>query len=215
LNVKDGSEVWRTKMNPNYATSMPTRIGDVDVIIHPNGQAVRVADGVIIAKNLGSTDRNSPLVQDGRVFFMSGQARGAVLPTSIESASGKWEMLWKGKGTNLRGGGSWFPSPVLHEGLLYALNGSSAFTVVDALTGEKVYEEKLEFNKRGECYPSITLAGKYLFVSCDSGETIILEPGREFKEVGRNFLETFRSSLVFEGKRMYVRTTKNLWCIGE
>ena len=23
------------------------------------------------------------------------------------------------------------------------------------------------------------------------------------------------SSLVFEGKRMYVRTTKGLWCIGE
>jgi hypothetical protein len=33
--------------------------------------------------------------------------------------------------------------------------------------------------------------------------------------VARNSLETFRSSLVFEGKRMYVRTVKHLWCIGE
>ena len=43
----------------------------------------------------------------------------------------------------------------------------------------------------------------------------VLEPGREYKELARNSLETFRSSLVFEGKRMYVRTTKGLWCIGE
>ncbi len=214
LNVKDGSEAWRTKVNPNYGSPMPARIGDVDVIIHPSGLAVRVSDGSIVAKNLGSTDRNSPLVQDGKVFFMSGQARGAVLPTSIRAGE-KWEPLWKGKGTNLKGGGSWFPSPILHDDLLYALNGSSAFTVVDATTGQRVYEEKLEFDKRGDCYPSLTLAGKYLFASCDNGETIILEPGREFKQVGHNSLETFRSSLVFEGKRLYVRTVKNLWCFGE
>ena len=30
----------------------------------------------------------------------------------------------------------------------------------------------------------------------------------------RNKLEPFRSSLVFEGKRLYVRTAKNLYCIG-
>ena len=67
----------------------------------------------------------------------------------------------------------------------------------------------------GQSYPSITLAGNRLFVSSDNGTTIVLEPGREYKELARNSLETFRSSLVFEGKRMYVRTTKGLWCIGE
>ena len=42
-----------------------------------------------------------------------------------------------------------------------------------------------------------------------------LQPGREYKELGRNQLESFRSSLVFEGKRVYVRTEKQLYCIGE
>ena len=54
-----------------------------------------------------------------------------------------------------------------------------------------------------------------LYVSSDNGTTVVLQPGREYKELARNSLETFRSSLVFEGKRMYVRTTKGLWCIGE
>ncbi len=213
LNTKDGSEVWRTKISPSHGTSMHTRIGEVDVVVHPSGKIVRVDDGVIVAKNLGSCGPNSPLIQEGKAFFMAGQARGFTLPTSLESPM-KIEPLWKGKGVSLKGGSYWFPSPVLHDDLIYALNATANFTVVDAKTGQRVYEEKLEFG-RGECYPSITLAGKYLFVSSDNGHTLILQPGREYKEIAHNTLEPFRSSLVFEGKRMYVRSTKNLWCIGE
>jgi hypothetical protein len=44
---------------------------------------------------------------------------------------------------------------------------------------------------------------------------VVVQPGREFKELARNKLETFRSSLVFEGKRVYIRTDKKLYCIGE
>ena len=214
LNTKDGSEVWRTKIPPNHGTAMHTRIGDVDVIVHPTGQVVRVADGVVIAKNLGSCGPNSPLIQDGNVYYMAGQARGFTLPTSLE-APVKWEPLWKGRGTSIKGGGYWFPSPVLHDDLIYALSAHANFTVVDAKTGQKVYDDKLELGSGGECYPSITLAGKYLFVSSDNGHTLILEPGRKYKEIAHNKLEPFRSSLVFEGKRMYVRTVKNLICIGE
>ena len=47
------------------------------------------------------------------------------------------------------------------------------------------------------------------------GETVVLQAGREYKELARNKLEEFRSSLVFEGKRVYIRTAKHLYCIGE
>ncbi len=214
LNTKDGSEIWRTKTPPSYGTGMAVRIGNVDIIVHPNGQVIRVADGgVLLAKPLGTSGPNSPLVQDGKVFYMAGQARGFTLPTSLDPPV-KWEPLWQSKGSALKGGGYWFPSPVLHQGLIYALNASASFTVVDAETGQRVYEQKLDF-EGGQCYPSVTLAGKHLFVSSDNGHTLILEPGREYKEIAHNTLEPFRSSPVFEGKRMYVRTLKHMWCIGE
>jgi outer membrane protein assembly factor BamB len=213
LSTGDGSEVWRDKISPNHGTAALTRIGDTDVLIHPSGVAIRADDGTVLARNLGSCGPNSPLVQGGRAYFTAGQARGVTLPTSLDPAA-KWEPLWKGKGASIKGGGYWFPSPVLHDGLLYALNASAAFSVVDAETGQKVYEEKLDFGG-GQCYPSLTLAGKYLFASSDNGTTLVLEPGREYKEIAKNKLEPFRSSLVFEGKRMYVRTLKHLWCIGE
>jgi hypothetical protein len=52
-------------------------------------------------------------------------------------------------------------------------------------------------------------------VSSETGETVVLQAGREYKELARNKLEEFRSSLVFEGKRVYIRTAKHLYCIGE
>lgn len=211
LNARDGSEAWRVKIAPGHGTAMHARLGEVDVAIHPSGNVIRIDDGAILTKNLGSTGPNSPLIQDGKVFFVAGQLRGYTLPTSSEVPA-VWPPLWKG--SNLKGGGYWFPSPILHEGLIYAMNASSIFSVVDVQNGEVIYERRLDFGG-GQSYPSITLAGTYLFVSSDNGTTIVLEPGREYKEIARNELESFRSSLVFEGKRMYVRTTKGLWCIEE
>jgi outer membrane protein assembly factor BamB len=211
LNTRDGSEAWRVQVSPGHGTAMHARLGDVDVAIHPSGNVYRVSDGSLLAKGLGSTGPNSPLVQDGKVFFVAGQVHGYALPTSSEIPAA-WQPLWKG--ANLKGGGYWFPSPILHDDLIYAMNASSIFSVVDATTGQVVYERRLDFGD-GQSYPSITLAGNRLFVSSDNGTTIVLQPGRQYEELARNSLETFRSSLVFEGKRMYVRTTKGLWCIGE
>ncbi len=44
--------------------------------------------------------------------------------------------------------------------------------------------------------------------------TVVLEPGREYEELARNTLEAFRGTPIFDGKRMYVRTMKAVYCIG-
>ena len=102
---------------------------------------------------------------------------------------------------------------MVHDGLLYAANDQGILTVLDAATGKRVYEERL--NLGGATYPSISLAGQRIYVSSDSGATVVLQPGRRYKELARNKLDPFRSSLVFDGKRVYVRTAKHLYCIGE
>ena len=211
LDTKDGGEAWRVKVSPGHGTSMHARLGDVDVAIHPSGNVYRLRDGELLASGLGSAGPNSPLVQEGKLFFAAGQELADALPTSSEIPA-RWTHLWKS--VNLKGGGYWFPSPILHDGLLYAMNAGSIFTIVDAKTGEKVDERRLDFGG-GQSYPSLTLAGDYLFASSDNGTTIVFKPGRDCEEVARNELEPFRSSLVFEGERLYVRTTKGLWCLGK
>ena len=105
------------------------------------------------------------------------------------------------------------PALATYDGLLYAANDQGILTVLDAVTGKMVYEERL--NLGGATYPSISLAGKRIYVSSDRGATVVVQPGREYRELARSNLEPFRSSLVFDGKRVYVRTAKHLFCIGE
>ncbi|HZZ82372.1 MAG TPA: PQQ-binding-like beta-propeller repeat protein [Gemmataceae bacterium] len=209
LNIKDGSEAWRVKLPGNalHGTAIHTRIAGVDCAILPTGQIVQAADGKIVAVKLGQSGDNAPILQDGVVYFVNGNTTAYRLPMSLTANA---EGLWK---ANLKGGDYWFASPIYHDGLLYAVNGNCNFSVVDAKTGKLVYTDRLNFG--GRVYPSICQAGKYIYVSSDNGTTIVLEPGREYKEIARNELETFRSSPIFEGRRMYVRTQKHLWCIGE
>jgi outer membrane protein assembly factor BamB len=209
LDPKTGNEVWRLKHPASYGTPLATRIGDVAVVLTPRGALVRVEDGKLLADRLGSCGANSPILHEGIVYYVHGAAVAVWLPESAAEPV-KPQVLWKGK---VKSGGYGFCSPVVHQGLLYAANDQGILSVLDAATGELVYEERL--NLGGSIYPSISLAGKYLYVSSDNGTTAVLQPGREFKELARNKLESFRSSLVFERKRVYVRTTKHLYCIGE
>jgi len=209
LDTRTGTESWRLKHPTGHGTPLSTRIGEVDVVLTPKGAMVRANDGKLLADRLGSCGANSPVLHKGTVYYVHGSANAIRLPKSVTEPV-KVSVLWKG---NVKGGGYWFSSPVVHKGLLYAANDQGILTVLDATTGKRVYEERL--NLGGSTYPSISVAGNRIYISSDNGATVVLEPGREYKELARNKLEPFRSSLVFDGKRMYVRTEKNLYCIGE
>ena len=97
--------------------------------------------------------------------------------------------------------------------MIYAVTQHGDWSVIDAANGQIVAEHKLDLG--GTFYPSVTLAGGLLFVSSDNGKTVVLQSGREYKEVGRNSLEPFRSGPVFVGQRAYVRGLDHLWCLGK
>jgi outer membrane protein assembly factor BamB len=209
LETKTGAEAWRLKRPTSHGTPLVTRVGGVDVALTPNGVLVRAQDGKVLAEGLGSCGANSPIRHGRTVFYVHGSATAVRLPESLAEPV-KIQPLWKGR---VKSSGYGFSSPVVFDGLLYSTNDQNLLTVLDAATGKVVYEKRL--NLRGVGYPSISLAGNRIYVSSDTGETVVLLAGRKCKELARNTLEEFRSSLVFEGKRVYIRTAKHLYCIGE
>ena len=127
----------------------------------------------------------------------------------MTDGSAKPELLWETKPEKER----YYGTPLYADGFIYAINQKYVYSVIDAKTGAVVATRKLDLG--GTVYPSITLGGKYLYVSDDAGKTLVLEPGTEYKEVAANKLEAFRSCPLFVGKRVYIRTQKNLFCFGE
>ncbi|MCS6851448.1 MAG: PQQ-binding-like beta-propeller repeat protein [Gemmataceae bacterium] len=209
LKADDGAELWRLQRPPAHGTPVHARVGDTDVVVTPQGLLVRVKDGALLAEGLGNCGANSPILHGGVAYFVRGSATAVELPLSLTPPV-QPRVLWKAR---IKGGGYWFPSPVLHDGLLYALDDQGILSVLEAKTGRLVYEERLGL--AGTHYPSVSVAGNHVYLSSDKGDTVVVKAGPKFEVVATNELEPFRNSLVFEGRRLYVRTHKNLYCIGQ
>jgi outer membrane protein assembly factor BamB len=210
LDAKTGETKWEAPSRERWGSLVASAIGDEDVVVTANGELIRARDGEILVRGIGpALQYCAPVVEDGLAYFIQHGGSAARLPESADTAS-KVEPLWKTMPKKER----YYASPVVVDGLVYAITQKSDFSVIDATNGDVVYTKNLDFG-RGTVYPSITLAGGKLFVSSDNGTTLILEPGREYKELARNTLEPFRSSPVFLEGRMYVRGLKHLYCIGE
>jgi hypothetical protein len=84
---------------------------------------------------------------------------------------------------------------------------------------------------------SPALAGKYIYLMDSAGCTIVMEPGRTYKQVAKNNIdctvpewaplntihgyytgphhEQTEATPIFEGSRIYIRGEQFLYCIGE
>ncbi len=210
LDPATGAEVWRTPGRSHWGTPQKARLGDQQAIVTCDGQLLNAADGRRLSDKLVALEYNSPLVQDGIVYtFNNDQARAHRLPTELAEGAAP-ELLWETPVAKER----YYASPIWVDGIVYGVNQKSILTAIDAQTGEKLYEQKLDLGG-GTVYPSPAFAGGHLFVSSDTGTTIVLKPGREYVEVGRNQVDGFRSCPTFVGGRLYLRTVKFMYCFGQ
>ncbi|OHB72628.1 MAG: hypothetical protein A2V70_04805 [Planctomycetes bacterium RBG_13_63_9] len=115
------------------------------------------------------------------------------------------------------------PSPLYHDGLLYWVSNSGIACCIDAATGEVVYEKRLMISGEGDrtgdkVYASLVLGDGKLYAVSRVGGTIVLSPGREFKELARNDLgdeSVFNATPVISDGQLLLRSDRFLYCIGK
>jgi len=125
-------------------------------------------------------------------------------------------------------------SPLIYQGTYYGIDQYGVFYAVDLKTGKTLYKQDVGFDELHH-YNAIgvgagaTLGGKHIYVLDNQGMCVVLEPGPVFKQVAVNRIETViqrdwpippQETLsngvpVFDGKRMYLRGERYLYCIGE
>ena len=102
-------------------------------------------------------------------------------------------------------------SPVSNGELVFTVTSSGMLTCFDLKDGKKVWQKDLEL----EVQASPGIAGNRLFVLSTKGDALLVEAGREFKELGRaKFADLFHGSPAFVDGRVYLRGATNLWCLG-
>jgi outer membrane protein assembly factor BamB len=215
LNAASGELLWTNKdAKAAYGSPAVARIGDVQVVVTPKGHVVRVADGKILAADLGPSMYTTPIVRGNIVYFVD-HDMSAVRLAAKDDGKIECKELWFEEL-----GGEMFASPLLHDGRIYAVDRAAGYNVINAGTGKVVLRKTLELEPAGRSdgpsvYSSPCLAGKHLLLSNTAGETVLLEPGDAGKVAGSGSLPSGSGTTpVFSGKRMFIRGGKSLYCVG-
>jgi outer membrane protein assembly factor BamB len=149
-----------------------------------------------------------PLFHDGVIYMSRGYRSGpymAIRPGGRGDVSDS-HVVWRRET-----GAPYISSLVLDDGLLYMATDVGAVTVVDAATGERTSQQRVE-----GVFSASPVAGdgKIYFVS-ESGETIVLRAGPEPTVLARNDVgERAVASPAISNGQIFIRTDDHVFCIG-
>jgi hypothetical protein len=218
LNKNTGKEVWRAK-NINEAWNTPllveTENGQTELVAAKLGQVLGLDPRT--GEQLWTCDTDiewymvpSLVAQDGIVYCIGGRSGGSLaVRAGGRGDVTKTHRLWKGrKGSNVS-------SPILHDGHLYWMHDDSGVAYcAEAKTGKVLYEERLAEDR---VYASTVRAGSNLFCVARDGRTFVLAAKPKFELLATNNLDdgsTFNASPAIADGRLYIRSDKYLYCIG-
>ncbi len=212
FDLATGRQLWvNEEAKSSYGTPTACHIAGADFILTPLGDLVRAADGRSAGSGLGHATHSSPIAGDGLLFFGDSTTSALRLDPQLKD-----ESVWTGMIS-----GEVFGSPLLHDGTLFLTTGEGELFAFDAhgkdaldplIDGRALFEQT---TASPAAYASLTLAGRYLFLTSNSGEVVVLEATREARLVSRQKMPAGTgSSPVFAGEDMFLRDGDKLWCIG-
>jgi len=214
LDAATGDLLWTCDAaKATYGTPVPARIGEVDVAVTPKGHVVRLADGKVLAADLGNCMYPSPVVQGRTVYFIGSAMTAVELPDKAAdqvTVKERWYAELEG---------DFYASPVVHDGRIYTVDRAANFYVIDAGTGKTVLKKTLPLPPAGgsgspNVYPSICLVGKRLLVCNDAGAAVFIEPGDRGALVGAGALpDGCGATPAFSGGRVFIRGGGVLYCV--
>jgi outer membrane protein assembly factor BamB len=159
------------------------------------------------------TSRQTPIpsavFHDGRIYLTRGYrnsdymairpgGRGDVAATHVE---------WRRPS-----GGSYVPSVLYYDGLLYMTNDVGVVTCADARTGEPVWRHRLG----GVFFASPVAGDGKVYLTSETGETIVMLAGREPRVLSRNDLgERLIASPAISNGRIFLRSDGTLFALGK
>jgi len=247
LEKATGKEAWRTELQglPAWHSSIVgTVIGGENVLVDASLRLIRFGDKQPFAEIPASAIPNNPIravatpvVGGGYVFCVSALKQYSLHYYQLpRKADAPFTPVLKGRNLLTEGSGFMTSSMIYHDGLLYIIGANPVLFVYDVVAEKPAYRQALDFGEEpkrtdrpygcGIC-ASPAFAGGKIFITGNFGTTIVLEPGRAYKELARNTIdrrikhaykddmrEGFTAAPFFEGERLYYRAQRYLYGVG-
>jgi outer membrane protein assembly factor BamB len=153
----------------------------------------------------------SMVAHDGVIYSIGGRSGGGLaVKSGGEGDVTESHRVWLGKkGSNVT-------SPIYHDGHIYWMHEALGIAYcAKADTGEIVYEERVP--RSTQVYASPVLADGKIYYLTRDGKMFVVAAKPEFELLATNTLGergTYNASPAIANSRLYLRTNKNLYCIG-
>lgn len=219
LDKLTGKEVWKADgINASWNTPIlaPMREPkELIVSVHDKLLSVDPTNGKPLwnAEGIHRYVCPSVVAHDDVIYAIGGGSTSLAVRIGGRGDVTATHTLWrKDKGSNVS-------SPVYHEGHLYWAHDSGGFVCCqNAADGETVYQERLE-PRPDKFWSSGVLAGGNLYFVSQHNGTYVVAAKPKFELVAHNVLadddsRTNASPAISDGQ-IFLRTDKNLYCIGK
>ena len=226
LDAGTGKTVWKTERDEFPSWGTPT------IAITPNGpELVTNASKFIRAYDprtgkelwrLGGSSKitaPTPIFDDGVFVLASGRAPER--PIFVVKPGARGDItLSDGKTSNdavvwsRTGRGSYMPTPLSYNGMLYVLSNNGLFDAYNLRTGEEVYRQRLPVVGSGFSASPVAADGK-IYLSNEDGEILVIGAGPKFNHVATNSMgELLMATPALSDGVMYVRSASTLFAVG-
>lgn len=226
LDADTGKTIWKTEREelPSWGTPTvaTTSTGPVLVANAPNyirGYDPRTGKELWRLGGSSKITAPTPIFSDDMFAVVSG--RGPERPIFVVKAGARGDLtLPEGKSTSeaivwsRTGRGSYMPTPLIYDGILYVLGNNGLFDAYNLRTGVEVYRQRLPVVGSGFSASPVASDGK-IYLSNEDGEMLVIAAGQKFAHIATNSMgEMLMATPALSDGVMYVRSSASLFAVG-
>ncbi len=225
LNAATGETVWKTDRDelPSWGTPTVAQTTAGPVLVTNASKFIRGYDpstGKELWRLGGSSKITAPTpISTGNLLIVA-SGRGPERPIFVVKPAARGDLtLGAGKTSSdavvwsKTGRGSYMPTPLALDGLLYVLGNNGVFDAYKIGTGEEVYRQRLPVVGSGYSASPVTADGK-IYLSGEDGDMLVVAAGPVFKLLGTNAMgESVMATPALSDGVMYVRGLNTLFAV--
>ena len=225
-----GKEVWRTNRDLGGKGQPVQRSGWATPFVWRHAlrtEIVAIGPGEVVSYDLAgkelwrmsgmsATPVPTPFAYEGLLYINGGRGRplfairpGAAGDISLQKDQTSNEyVVW-----SQARGGTYLPSALAYEGVVYTLTETGILNRYDAKTGKQTYKTRIDPMATAFTTSPWAYNGK-LFCLSEEGQTFVIAAGEEFRLLHVNELDDMaQASPALVGDRLLIRTEQRLYSI--
>lgn len=227
LDAATGKTAWKTERDelPSWGTPTVAKTSAGPELVANASNYIRGYDPHN-GKELWRLGRSSKITAPTPIFadgvFVVASGRGPERPIFVVRPNSRGDLTLPEGKTNSEavlwsrtGRGSYMPTPLVYNGILYVLANNGLFDAYNLQTGDEIYRQRLPLIGSGFSASPVAADGK-IYLSNEDGEILVIAAGQKFSHLGTNSMgELLMATPALSDGVMYVRSAGTLFAIGK